>query len=237
MDKTEVILNAEIQHLDLNLANHFTPVSADIYKDIISYLQEKSVDVTFKVYDIHSKSAFVHVDGSDLAIFKKFPYDYETTTIMCAFKYNNEPHFFRSKISTSANYYLVRFPEKIYRIQRRANFRFQIPMGLEHEVKLLDHGHLKAELRDISLSGCKVALRTTTEINLPLESDVRIWIRLLDFGGVHLNATVAFTKFMQPINSQIVGLKFGFMDSELISLLHQTLIQVDRIARGKDKED
>lgn len=223
--------------MDSNLVNYFTPLDKQAYQDMINYLAEKNVEVTFKVYDIHSKSSFVKVDGADLAIFKKYPYDYETTNIFCTFTCGGESHFFRSKMTTSDNYYLVKFPTKIYKVQRRANFRFNVPMSLSHEFKILDHPRFKYELRDISLGGCKAAIKTTAEIDLPIESDIRIWMQLLDFGGVTIDATVAFTKFYQEINTQVVGIKFGNIEASLLSTLHQTLIQVDRIARSKEKEE
>lgn len=223
--------------MDSNLVNYFTPLDSQAYKDIVNYISDNNVEVTFKVYDIHTKSSFVKVDGSDLAIFKKYPYDYETTNIFCTFSCGGEPHFFRAKMSTSDNYYLVKFPTKIYKIQRRANFRFTVPMNLLHEFKILDHPRFKYELRDMSLGGCKVAIKTTSEIDLPIESDIRIWVQLLEFGGVTLDATVAFTKFMQEINTQLVGIKFGYIEAGLLSTLHQTLIQVDRIARSKNGEE
>lgn len=222
--------------MDSNLANYFTPLDSFAYQDMLRYLRDNNVEVTFKIYDLHSKSSFVQVDGSDLAIFKKFPYDYETTNIFCTFTCGGEPHFFRAKMTTSDNYYLLKNPTKIYKIQRRANFRFNVPMSLEHEFKILEHSRFKYELRDISLGGCKVAIRTTSEIDLPIESDIRIWVQLLDFGGATIDATIAFSKFAQEMNSQIVGIKFGNLDPEMVSTLHQTLIQVDRIARSKDTE-
>ncbi len=223
--------------MENNMVNYFTPLDSSAHKDIVSYITENNVEVTFKVYDIHTKSSFVKVDGSDLAIFKKFPYDYETTSIFCTFTCGGEPHFFRAKMTTSDNYYLVKYPEKIYKIQRRTNFRFSVPMNLSHEFKILDHPRFKYELQDISLGGCKVGIKTTSEIDLPIESDIRIWVQLLEFGGVTVDATVAFTKFYQEINTQVVGIKFGFIEPALLSTLHQTLIQVDRIARGKDAEE
>lgn len=220
--------------MDSNLVNYFTPLNEKAHKNIVRYLSEKNVDVTFKVYDIHSKSSFVHVDGAELAIFKKYNYDYETTNIYCTFSYEHEPYFFRAKMSTSDNYYLIRYPEKIYKIQRRANFRFNVPAGLSHEFKLMDFPDLACTLRDVSLGGCKVAIKTTSDIGLKLEQDIRIAIRLLDFGAVTIDATVAFTRFFADNGMQLVGLKFGDIESEQINELHKTLMQVDRLSRKGD---
>ena len=71
--------------MDSNMVNYFTPLDSHAYQDIVHYLADNNVEVTFKIYDIHSKSSFVKVDGADLAIFKKYPYDYETTNILCKF--------------------------------------------------------------------------------------------------------------------------------------------------------
>lgn len=223
--------------MDSNLVNYFTPLDSKDYKDMIRFLSENNIDVTFKVYDIHSKSSFVQVDGAELAIFKKYQYDYETTNIYCTFVNNGEPHFFRAKMSTSDNYYLVKFPEKIYKIQRRSNFRVDVPPKLKHEIKLLDYPKLEAQIRDISLGGCKIAIKTTQVIeDLKLEKDIRIWLQLLDFGGVTIDATIAFSKFIPEANNQLLGLKFSTMEPDQLSTLHKTLIQIDRIARKGESE-
>jgi hypothetical protein len=218
--------------MDNNLVNYFTPLDGQAYKDVVRYISENNVEVIFKVYDIHSKSSFVQVNGAELAIFKKYSYDYETTSILCTFNYEGERRFFRAKMSTTDNYYLVKFPEKIYKIQRRNDFRFTLPPNMKYEFKILDLQPLEYELRDVSLGGCKVAIKTTSEIpDLKLEQEIRVWMSLLDFGGVTIDATVAFTRFMQEINTQVVGIKFATMEPELLSELHQTLIQVDRLSR------
>lgn len=220
--------------MDGNLVNYFTPLDSKAYKNIVRYLSEKNVDVTFKVYDIHSKSSFVQVDGAELAIFKKYSYDYETTNIFCTFTYEKEPYFFRAKMSTSDNYYLVKFPEKIYKIQRRSDFRFNVPSGLSHEFKILELPDLNCQLRDISLGGAKVAIKATGDVGLKLEQDINVNIKFLDFGVVTLEATVAFTRYFADTGTQIVGIKFGNITQEQTTELHQTLMQVDRLSRKSD---
>lgn len=222
--------------MDSNLANYFTPLSDTEKDEVVRFIRDKNIEVTFKVYDLHSKSSFVKVDGADLAIFKKYAYDYDTTNVLCTFQYNNEPHFFRSKLTTSANYYLVKYPEKIYKIQRRENFRFIVPENLKHGFRIKQYPDAACILKDISMGGCKVSIKTPTEISIPMESDLNVVIELLDFGAVELTCTVVFSKHFSETGSQLLGLKFGQIDSEMLSTLHTTLIQVDRIARGKSNE-
>lgn len=228
---TNVSDNNENQNSN-DLINYYTPLDKNSHETILNYIRDNNIEVTFKIYDLHSKSSFVKVDGADLAIFKKFPYDYETTTVYCTFMCGGESHFFRSTLTTSSNYYLIKNPEKIYKIQRRAFFRFTVPANLAHSFKIADMPQLTCRLRDISLGGCKIAIATPAELDLPLEKDINVNIQLLEFGGVDLEATIAFSKFYSDAKTQIVGIQFGYMDASLLSNLHQTLIKVDRIARG-----
>lgn len=222
--------------MDNNLVNYFTPVDSKSYKDIIQYVRSNKIDVVFKIYDIHSKSNFTLIDGVELAISKKFSYDYESTNVLCTFICYGEPHFFRSKLTTKDYYYLIKPPEKIYKVQRRNDFRVTMPANAKHSFKINEHPDLLCEVRDISLGGCKVVIKTLSETNLPLESDVNITLQLLDSGALQIAAVVAFNQFYPESSTQTVGFKFNQMSASLQSTLHQTLIRITRLSRGKSDE-
>lgn len=224
------------QELDVNqqAVNFYTPVDSIIQTDILKKIKSESISVTFKIYDLHSKSNFVQVEGNALSIIRRFPYDYEGADIYCSFDYLGVQHFFRTKVSTSANYYLLTDPERIYKLQRRQDFRVAIPASVPQACKIIELPKLKCLLRDISLGGCRMAIETEKELELLLETDMTLFIQFLEFAGITIEATIVFLKYAPENKTQLLGLKFTSIDSDAVADLHRTLIQVDRIIRGKD---
>ncbi|MFN3453310.1 MAG: flagellar brake protein [Pseudobdellovibrio sp.] len=216
------------------VSSFYNPVDEQAYRKLLTHLKEKNLEVIFKIFDIYGKSNFVNIENTDLAIFKKFPYSYEKTSIFCFFKEDETFYFFRSHIISSDQYYIIKYPEKIYKVQRRDDYRFSIPAYLDYDAKIIEHPDLSCKLINISLGGCRIIASTQEEIKINIESDVSIFIRLLEFGGITLPATVVFSQYKSEEQEQIFGLKFKSLESEQISQLHNTLIHVDRIARKKE---
>lgn len=216
------------------LSSFYNPVDEQTYRKILTHLKQKNLEVIFKIFDIYGKSNFVNIENTDLAIFKKFPYSYEKTTILCFFKEDEIFYFFRSKIISSDQYYIIKYPEKIYKVQRRDDYRFSIPAYLDYDAKIMEYPDLSCKLINISLGGCRLTASTQEELKINIEEDVNIFIRLLDFGGITLPATIAFSQYKLEEQKQILGLKFKSLDSDQISQLHNTLIQVYRITRKKE---
>lgn len=214
--------------------NFFTPVTSDLYQEIMDNLRKNNVPVTFKLANAHAKSNFVPVEDAELGIIRKFESDLVDTPIMCSFTYNDNKYFFKAKATSHEVYFFLNFPEKIYKIQRRNNFRLNVPSFLDHVIKIIEYPKLECRLADISLGGCRIEIATPTELELIDETDVTIEINIVHSEIKNLAATIVFNKFSSETQKQIVGFQFGQMTAEQTAHLHTTLIQVDRAVRHRE---
>lgn len=214
--------------------NFFTPVSSDLYQEIMDNLRKNNVPVVFKLANAHAKSNFVPVEDAELGIIRKFDSDLVDTPIMCSFTYSNNKYFFKSKATSTDVYFFLNFPEKIYKIQRRNNFRLSVPNFLDHKINIIEFPSLESRLIDISLGGCRLEISTQNELELIDETDITIEINILHSEIKDLVATIVFNQFSPELQKQTVGLQFGQISADQTAHLHTTLIQVDRAVRHRE---
>ena len=214
--------------------NFFTPVSSDLYQEIMDNLRKNNVPVVFKLANAHAKSNFVPVEDAELGIIRKFDSDLVDTPIMCSFTYLDNKYFFKAKATSHDVYFFLNFPEKIYKIQRRNNFRLAVPNFLDHVIKIIEYPKLECRLVDISLGGCRIEISAQTELELIDETDITIEINIVHSEIKNLSATIVFNQFNAENQKQTVGLQFGQMPADQTAHLHTTLIQVDRAIRHRE---
>jgi len=223
--------NNEYNEKDVNF---FTPVASDLYQEIMDNLRKNNVPVVFKIANAHAKSNFVPVEDAELGIIRKFDSDLVDTPIMCSFTYLDNKYFFKSKATSRDVYFFLNFPEKIYKIQRRNNFRLAVPNFLDHQVTILEYPKLECRLNDISLGGCRLEITTPTELELIDETDITVEIKIVHSEIKNLMSIIVFNQFNSELQKQIVGLQFAQMSAEQMAYLHTTLIQVDRAVRHRE---
>ncbi len=233
MDQTGAPLNTD-KNFNINDVNFYSPIDSSQQIEIITYLKNNSLSVTYKIDDTHSKSSFVEVSGQDLSILKKTSNDYSNQFIYCCFLYKSEMHLFRSKATSSSNYLLLTVPDKIYKLQRRNDFRLSIPALIKQKIKLIEYPKIDCQMVDISLGGCRLTIKTTTELELVEETDITVSYQFNSEESQTNECTIVFSKFNAEAKLQTLGLKFNNLDSNATSHLHQMLIQIDRSIRTRE---
>ncbi len=217
-----------------NTANFYTPVSNLDFIEIYQHIKTNKMAVAYKIFDQHSKSIFLPISGEKLCIAKTLPHKYNKEEIICCFDYNGETHLFKSTVTNDETNYLVDRPAEICKMQRRDNFRVNVPTSLKHLFKITREPSLKCEIRDISLGGCKISINSTFPLGYKIGDDITCLMGLLDFDQLTLKSEIVFSEYINENKTQIYGLKFTDLDSETTSVLQTTLVRVDRIIRGKN---
>ncbi len=222
--------------VNLNVANFYTPVSNLDYNEIYQHIKTHKMAVAYKILDQHSKSIFLPTQGDKLYISKTFPHKYVNQEIICCFDYNGETHLFKSVVNNGETNYIVDRPTEICKMQRRDNFRVNIPTSLKHNFKIKQEASLKCELRDISLGGCKISVASAFPLEFKIGDELDCTMVLLDADPLVLKTEIVFAEFIKETKAQIYGLKFQDLDSESTSALQTSMVRVDRIIRGKSLE-
>ncbi len=219
-----------------NTANFYTPVSNLDFIEIYQHIKTNKMAVAYKIFDQHSKSIFLPNSGEKICIAKTLPHKYNKEEIICCFDYNGETHLFKSYVSNADTNYLVDRPSEICKMQRRENFRVNVPTSLKHTFKIIREASLKCELRDISLGGCKISITNAFPLEFKIGDKLSCSVGLLDAEPLMLKTEIVFAEFIQETKAQIYGLKFTDLDSETTSALQNSMVRVDRIIRGKSLE-
>ncbi len=129
--------------VNLNTANFYTPVSNLDFNEIYQHIKTNKMAVAYKILDQHSKSIFLPISGDKLYISKTFPHKYNNQEIICCFDYNGETHLFKSVTNSGETNYIVDRPTEICKMQRRDNFRVNVPTTLKHNFKIIKEASLK----------------------------------------------------------------------------------------------
>ena len=157
--------------------------------------------------------------------------------IVVQFEHKADQYFFNSKATSHEDYFEIEIPEKIYKIQRRNDFRVTIPYSISPILKIKKIPDLKAEIIDISLGGIKFNIKTQLPLDLKKEEQLNIQIKIMDFEEADIGIIIKFLQFNAAENRLTVGCQFAELDLDQTSTLRNTLIQIDRILRGKTEDE
>ncbi len=216
----------------------FNTISDSEKSSLISYIQENNVECTFKIDDTYSKSYFLKSEKNSIQIFKKKSFPIDSEKIVVTFESIGDLFFFESIAKTTSDEsdnqkLLIDLPNQIYKLQRRNDFRVTIPSHLRPVIKIKNYPDLKIEIRDLSLGGCKLSVQTEFKLDLTLDSETEINLKILDFDEKNLNVIIKFLDHIQDAKTMILGLQFIELNSEQTALMRNTLLQLDRLLRHK----
>lgn len=214
----------------------FNPVLENEKKSILEFIQKNNSDCVIKVFDSFWKTQFLKTSKNNIQILKKNFIKLDNEKIIVSFESVGDQYFFESKIEDSESHITVDIPDQIFKLQRRNDFRVTIPPTIQPIIKLKKYPELKTEIRDMSLGGCKIAIRTEYKLDLKLDSEIELQLKVLEFEEDKLYADIKFVEFIENAKTMIVGLKFLELDAAQTSLMRNTLLQIDRILRQKSQD-
>lgn len=214
----------------------FNPLS-DIEKaDVLSFVNTHTMACTFKIYDSYWKSQFIKTANQSLKIYKTNRIQFQNEKIIILFEMQNDQFFFQTSGSSVNDEIHLKNPEEVFKLQRRNDFRVSIPASVTPIIVLKEYPDLKIHLEDLSLGGCKMKIKTQFALDLKIDQTVFLKLKIIDFEQDRLECTVKFNDFQKEYSSLILGLQFNNLDTEQTVILRNTLIQIDRILRGKGSE-
>lgn len=203
---------------------------------ILQYIQNNNAECVIKVFDSYWKTQFLKTNKNNIQIVKKNFIELKNEKIIVSFESVGDQFFFESVIESSDTQLVVRIPEKIFKLQRRNDFRVTIPSNIKPIVKLKKYPDMKVEIRDMSLGGCKISIKTEFKLELEINSEIEMQMKIMDFEENKLFAVIKFTDFIENAKTLILGLQFVDLNSDQTTLMRTTLLQIDRILRQKSQD-
>ncbi len=214
----------------------FNPILENEKISILEYIRSNNAECVIKVFDSHWKTQFLKTAKNNIQVLKKNFTKLDNEKVIVSFESVGDQFFFESVIESSETQIIIKTPEKIFKLQRRNDFRVTIPSTLKPILKLKKYPDLKTEIRDMSLGGCKIAIKTEFKLDLTLNTEVELQIKVLDFEEKKLYAQIKFVDFIADAKTQILGLQFTELTSDQTTLMRTTLLQIDRILRQKSND-
>ncbi len=217
----------------------YTLLDLTKYKETLEFLQSNQTQLTLKIKTKHYKSKILAKKNEKEFFLFKFNFDkLENEKIVCSFEIKAEQYFFTSAISTVQNDLIMSVPAEIFQLQRRNDFRVNIPIGSSFECVLRSvDGRLvkeKAEIRDLSLGGCQLIIDKSS-FTLTKDSEIEFNFKM---GNVDRDNIFCLVRHIVEIKNKklSVGLEFKNTDADFLTDLQSLLVNLDRIHRGKTYE-
>ncbi|MBC7421709.1 MAG: PilZ domain-containing protein [Bdellovibrio sp.] len=220
---------------DLSFFNKLGPSSTG---EILEFLVHNGTNLVLKIDDKHFKTKMLSKKNDrEFSVYKFNFVEYQNKEIICSFDVKDEKYFFTASVRATNAELLITIPVEVYQLQRRNDFRVSIPPGISYvcEIRTVNFQKLnvKAELRDLSLGGCLVSLRNADKLEIPKDSEIELTLKINEFDNPSILTIAKHVHLIGSNNTLQLGLKYKDPEADFLSELQTTLVQLDRILRGK----
>lgn len=212
----------------------FVAVDAIELNDVLEFLFNKNTEVNVKVGGSHTKTNFVPTYKKELVVINKFQTKFERQPVICNFDLKGDQFFFKSHCEVQDHGIVIDVPNKIFKLQRRNNFRINIPLTMPQTVQIKEKPQLKVICRNVSLGGALLSLTAMKSDDFKLNDIIHVSISIFDFQEKNIESIVRFVDYKEHSQTVLMGVQFLELDSDQSSELQKTLIRIDRSLRGKD---
>lgn len=208
-------------------------VDADLKKKLMDFLVTKRVPI--KIQDpsnlIHTRTVDTFNYARITAVSpKSLPFNQSEVTVY--FNYEDELFFFSAKYKLSEDLIHFTLPNSFYKIQRRENYRLEVPNHYHQEVEVYENRFAKFKIRDLSLGGCLLQTNSPLESTDIVDMELMLKLTVLDFIGEKFIAKVKSVRKNMRDGSTLIGLEFLRPNAEQKQGLQALLFKIDRYYRS-----
>ncbi len=224
----------------MNQMNFFSEVEHTKRKSIIEFLEKTQSELRIKIRDENYRSKVFEKKGdSQFSIYKFIPGNFQEQEGIFSFDYDSNKFFFRGSITTVGKDLILNFPDSIYQLVRRNDFRIDLPPQNEYPCAIMAVNSKKkatpipAELRNISLGGCQIWIQTS---DLTTNKNDEIWINLTvkNFEWENIKG---IARQIRPANEKgdltVLGLQFKDPGADFLTEVQSALMYLDRTHRHR----
>ena len=205
--------------------------------EVIDFLIHNGTEIVVKVNTEHYKSKILNRRTSTLfSIYKFSLINFENQEVTCSFEIKDDKFFFKSFLTSTNAEFKIIIPSEIFQLQRRNDFRINVPMGLAYTCEIVrlnqKKGPFPVELRDLSLGGCQIAFPKKL-IRVALKDEVVLKIKMNQFENDKVLTLAKHIKKIETTDTLLVGLQFIDLGAAFLTELQGLLVYLDRVHRGK----
>lgn len=204
--------------------------------ELVSFMEHNKTELTIKILGKYVKTSVLYKKNETHLSLNKFGfYDFSNEKATCSFQVNNEKYLFQSHLTSTTSDYVLEIPENIYQLQRRNNYRVVMPSGQIYlcEILPLAKDKIKAEIRNLSLGGCKLSVAGPLP-GLKQDDELFLNLKLDKFEFQKIQLLVRRIRFIDSANTTLIATSFKNPDHVMLSELQTMLVFLDRVHRGKN---
>ncbi|MBC7741110.1 MAG: PilZ domain-containing protein [Bdellovibrionaceae bacterium] len=225
----------------MNQPSFFNQLSESNAKEAFEFIVRNQSNLIMKVNDTYHKTKMLSKKSDrEFSVYRFNFKKYQAEPIVCSFDIKDDKYYFKSTLKATDAELLLGYPNQLFQLQRRNDFRVNIPSNVTYlcELKTIDGRSLNimTELRDLSLGGCLVSIKDAADLNVEQDSKVVIHIKVNEFDNANILTTAKHIKVIKESRILQLGLKYIDPSAELLSELQTLLMQLDRIHRRKDDD-
>lgn len=210
--------------------DYYIPLDEDQKNKIVSYLVSSEVPVYLEIDSkntvgttlISPVQGQIHVNCPQELLIGRSEATY-------FFRKDQDLYFFSGSYLVRSHYIEIKMPLKIFKIQRRENFRVHVPVNVIQKIILKKTPLVKCILKDLSLGGCKLELMTPLENSYQIQEIIDIKLTLFELEEQILSCKIVYKSFKE--NKLTLGLQFEKIEARLRQSLQFVIFKLDRLTR------
>lgn len=218
--------------------NFFSQVDSERRLEILGFLHRSGDDLRIKIREQNYRSKILEKKSDDQYVIYKFiPGNFKDQEAIFSFDAQEEKFFFRGSVSTIGPDLVLTFPNEIYQLVRRNDFRIDLPSKNEYPCSVVSLNKKKlsvtAELRNISLGGCQVWV-VTSDITANKNDEISLNLTINTFEWENIKG---ITRQIRPANEKgdltVLGIQFKDPGAEFLTEMQSALMFLDRTHRQR----
>lgn len=217
----------------------FIKVKPEKKDELIRYLANNRSLISLKIQEQHYKTKIQNQANSTSLSILPFGEDknFKQEEVVCTFDTKEDKYIFKSVLNSTGKQINLGVPLEIFQIQRRNNFRVDIPKEVKYicQIRSINKTPISIDvkLEDLSLGGCKITLSEDI-YKMSSNNKIQLFIQMHQFESDQINSISRHVALDEEKKMQTIGLQFISPDSDMLAELHGLLVYLDRVKRGKN---
>lgn len=197
-----------------------------LHKKVLLRIQDKTGNHSFSSHQGSHKDMITLSKSSDINL--------QSPEANIYFEHESNLYSFRSVIKQNAEYIYLSIPTEIFKVERRENFRMDIPTTMQQSCRLIDFPLAKCRIVDLSLGGVLIQAKGLDFEKIKDLKNIKLKMTLLDLEDESFNCEIRIIRQDNEHQALLLGLQFEKLSTTLTQTIQSMLFQIDRYYRNRN---